>query len=302
MNFTLRQAQYFCAVARLLHFGKAAEELFVSQPVVSQEVRRLEATFGVALFDRSTRAVRLTAAGESLLPAAEELCRQARDIVELASRFSHERNSVIRLAATPSAMDHLVPLILRQADEELRGLQIEEVPVETGDVGEALETGGCDIGLGRYVTIAPRFRSEVIASDPLMVAIGAQHPLASASSIALGDLADLPLLLWPRDRNPAYYDRLMEVCATGGLDPLVVVGRPRIVGARSYLLAEGRAFALIPESTAAHLAEGIVAVPLATPESLPLSLVWLDRDPRPQVQVFIAMIRRLALAESSVRR
>lgn len=293
MKVTLRQAEFFTAVAAELHFGNAARTLFVSQSVVSQEIRRLEENLGVLLFDRSTRNVRLTSAGERLEPIALELCGSARRFEEVSQRLSGDRANRLRLAATPSAMDDIVPLVLRRAEELLPQLQVEDVAVETGEVGDALVSGGCDVGIGRYIDVAGDYRFEVIRSEPLFVALSSAHPLAGNSSIELAQLADLPVLLWPRERNPRYYDRLMEVCATAGLEPLVLVSRPRIIGARSYLISDNRAFGLIPQSTAGHPAPGIVTIPLAVQELLPLEMAWLDGDPRPQLHAFLDLVRRV---------
>jgi len=109
-------------------------------------------------------------------------------------------------------------------------------------------------------------------------------------------LADLPLLVSPRERNARYFDRLILACTRAGLDPLVLLSRPRIVGARSYLIAEGRAFGLIPASTAQHPVPGIVTIPLASPEDVPLEVMWLQNDPRPEVQQFVELVRRIGVS------
>ena len=297
MNITVRQAEFFAAVAETAHFGRAAEGLFVSQPVVSQEIRRLERNLELALFDRSTRSVVLTSAGESLLPLAQNLLEAASRFTTVASRLAGPANAAIRLAATPSAMNALVPEILRQAEAMLPGIAVEEPAVETGEIGEALVSGRADVGLGRYLDAPSRFRSEVIRSEPVFVALSSAHPLAGTDDIRLADLADMPLLLWPRERSPEYYDRLLEICANASLEPLLLVSRPRIVGARSYLIAEGRAFGLVPESTANLVLPGITTIPLAEPELLPMSAAWLADEPRPQVLALVELIRRVAAGE-----
>ncbi len=294
MNITMRQAEFFVAVAATGHFGRAAEGLFVSQPVVSQEIRRLERNLGFALFDRSTRSVVLTSAGESLLPLARALLEAGESFAEVAGKLAEPASAGIRLAATPSAMNALVPDILRVAEETMPGVAVEELAVETGEVGDALASGRADVGLGRYLAAPSRFRTEIIRWEQVFVALSSDHPLAGADGIRLRDLADMPLLLWPRERNPEYYDRLLEICSTASLEPLVLVSRPRIVGARSYLIAEGRAFGLVPESTAGLVLPGITTVPLAQPELLPMSAAWLADEPRPQVLALVELIRQVA--------
>lgn len=294
MNITIRQAEFFVAVAGTEHFGRAADDLFVSQPVVSQEIRRLEHNLGVALFDRSTRSVALTAAGETLLPLARALLEAGESFTEVAARLTEPVNSGIRLAATPSAMNALVPDILRVAEETMPGVAVEELAVETGEAGAALASGRADIGIGRYIDVPGRYRTEIIRWEPVYVALSSDHPLASVSGIRLADLADVPLLLWPRERNPEYYDRLLEICAQASLEPLVLVSRPRIVGARSYLISEGRAFGLVPESTANLVLPGITTIPLLEPQLLPMSAAWLADEPRPQVLAMVELVRRVA--------
>lgn len=294
MNITMRQAEFLVAVATTKHFGRAAESLFVSQPVVSQEIRRLERNLRLALFDRSTRSVALTPAGETLLPLARTLLEAGESFTDVAARLAGPTSSGIRLAATPSAMNALVPDILRVAEESMPGVAVEELAVETGEAGTALASGRADVAIGRYIDAPARFRAEIVRWEQVFVALSSEHPLAGAQGIRLADLADVPLLLWPRERNPEYYDRLLEICAQASLEPLVLVSRPRIVGARSYLISEGRAFGLVPESTANLVLPGITTIPLAEPQLLPMSVAWLADEPRPRVLALVELVRRVA--------
>ncbi len=294
MNITMRQAEFLVAVATTKHFGRAAESLFVSQPVVSQEIRRLERNLRLALFDRSTRSVALTPAGETLLPLARTLLEAGESFTDVAARLTGPANPGIRLAATPSAMNALVPDILRVAEESMPGVAVEELAVETGEAGTALASGRADVAIGRYIDAPARFRAEIVRWEQVFVALSSEHPLAGAQGIRLADLADVPLLLWPRERNPEYYDRLLEICAQASLEPLVLVSRPRIVGARSYLISEGRAFGLVPESTANLVLPGITTIPLVEPQLLPMSVAWLADEPRPRVLALVELVRRVA--------
>lgn len=298
MSVTLRQLEVFVAVAETAHFGNAAERLHISQPVVSQEIRRLERALDAPLFERTTRTVRLTRAGRTLLDDARDVCCAVDTFVTRGRRLSAGRANRLRIAVTPSVVDQILPAILRRAEDDLPGALLEEVPVETGEVADALEHRDCDVGLGRYIEPTPGQRSETIRSERMLVALSSRHPLAEEPEIDLARLEDLPLLLWPREQNPPYHDRIVRICAERGLEPLLLVSPPRIVGGRSYLIADNRAFCLIPESTACRLSGDIRAVPPARPASVPLSVVWTDHDPRPLVTEFVRLAREVG-AESS---
>lgn len=294
MGVTLRQLEIFVAVARECHFGRAAEALHISQPVVSQEIRRLERAVGAPLFDRSTRTVTLTELGSALVEEAGEVHRAARNFADRATRLSGERRCRLRIAVTPSVMDQLLPAVLRRAEADIPDAALEEVAVQTGEVAEALLGGGCDVGIGRFVAPPPGHTAEIIRSEPVLVALSSNHPLAGSDAVNLADLGDLPLLLWARTQNPAYYDHLVSICADRGLEPAVLCSPPLIVGGRSYLIADGRAFSLVPESAAARFTAGITVLPLSRPAAVPLSMVWRAGDPRPAVRDLLAVIRAVS--------
>ncbi len=295
MDWSLRQIEVFCVVARVLHFGRAAEELYVSQAMVSQEIRRLEAHLHARLFDRTTRRVALTEFGEQLLPYAQEVSDAARTLTVMARRLDPQGRRTIRLAATPSAMDGFVPAVLRAAEAE-GAIGIDEVAVETGSLLVALESGEADLGLGRYLASTPGFQIEQLYEEPLAVLISAGHPLSAEPTIDLSCLADLPLLLWPREVHPVYHDAILAICRDRGLDPLVMTARASITGPRSYLLSEGRVFALVPQSSARTAPAGVVARPPTRPAAVPMSLIWRRNDPRPSLRQLVDLVRRVAAA------
>ncbi|MBO1269907.1 LysR family substrate-binding domain-containing protein [Arthrobacter cavernae] len=186
--------------------------------------------------------------------------------------------------------------MISQSERELPGLSIEDVPVDTGAVSSKLQSDGGDIGLGRFLTPPPGFRKETLVHESVLVTLSFSHPLAGSESIELQDLGDLPLLLWTREQNPEYHDALLEICYGRGPSPLILVSPPLIVGARSYLIAEGRAFSLVPESAANHLPASLRAIPLKTRATLPLEMLWLEHDPRVIVPQFLDIIRSEARA------
>ncbi len=294
MSVTLRQLEIFVAVTQNMHFGKAAELLHISQPTVSQEIGRLERQFGVPLFDRSRRSVSLTEAGQMLAEDARGLLADAARLVSKVQAYGAESLSTVRVVASPSVVNRLLPGVVRRAEVELPGVDIADFSVETGSVSASLAAEVGDIGLGRFLDDVPGFRIEKIADEALFVVLGDEHDLSTAAAIDLNELSGLPLLLWSRGQNPAYYDHILAVCRDRGLVPDLVVSPPRIVGSRLYLLAESRAFSLVPESTVAHLTGGLSAVPLANPATVPLEIQYRANETKTSVVETCHLIRAVA--------
>src|SRR5919197_2280820 len=112
-SMELRHLRYFVAVAEELHFRRAAERLYVAQPAVSEQVRKLEEELGVRLFDRTQRKVSLTVAGEALLVEARRVLRQA-ELAQLAARnASQSAVEQLRVSFVPNALPRAMPLVLQ---------------------------------------------------------------------------------------------------------------------------------------------------------------------------------------------
>ncbi|MFJ3958093.1 LysR substrate-binding domain-containing protein [Arthrobacter sp. NPDC090010] len=294
MKITLRQVEIFLAVAEELHFARAAERLLLSQPTVSQEIRRLERGLGIELFDRSRRAAALSAAGAALMKESAELLAAAQRLVRAAERLAEPRAKAVTVVASPSVINKLLPDAIRVAEDQLPELRIHDVGVNTGGILEGIQTHSGDIGLGRFLPSIPGHEKEVLVEEPVMAVLSVKHPAAREETLELDTLGDLPLLLWPREQNPGYYDALLGICTDRNLTPLILVSSPLIVGARSYLIAENRAFALVPRSAVGHLAPGTTAVHLKAPARLPLEMLVPAHDPRPDVVSFLDIIRAQA--------
>jgi len=296
MGITLRQVEIFVAVAEHLHFGRAAEALHISQPTVSQEISRLEKALDLPLFDRSRRSASLTPAGKVMADEGRALLAQAAGLVGRVKLYEESRMRLARIVASPSVVNQLLPSVISRAETALPQVQIEESAVDTGQVSSTLDQQHADIGLGRFLDDLEGFTREMIAAEQVFVAISRHHPLAKGPRIELEELHDLPMLLWPREQNPAYYDFLLRLCNERGLSPMVLVSPPRIVGSRRYLLSEARAFSLVPASMVGHMSEDLSTVPLSVPATLALEMQWRTDDTRPQLKMLRKIIREEAKA------
>lgn len=273
MRFTLRQLTVFAAVERTAHFGNAADLLQLSQPTVSADIKALERALKVTLFHRSRRGASLTTAGQKLLPYAQSLLESAEQLHRSALAVADERDHLIRLAATPSLVNRLVPRLLQELATVPGSLQVEVVEVPTGGVGTAIAAGDADVGIGHFVEVPHGCSGATIGYNELwLLAEAGKLDPESAASLSL--MEGRSLMIWPRDHNPEYYDALMEACRERGFSPPTQESPPRIPGAYSYLLISGKSFALVPEDYARDAPTSLSCAPLSPPAQLPLQAIW----------------------------
>ncbi|MFL6179822.1 MAG: LysR family transcriptional regulator [Actinomycetes bacterium] len=205
-RFTLRQLEYFVAVAEAGTITAAAEQVHLSQSAMSTALVDLERAFGVQLLVRHhARGVTLTPSGDELLITARELLRQADELDTSAHALGEGLVGRIRLGCFAILAPYLLPPLLAAIEKELPGLEVE--PVE--EALDGLETGlregrfevalSYDLGLGEGIE-----RKELLNIKPYAL-LAASHPLASADSVRLADLADEPFVLLDLPHSRDYF-------------------------------------------------------------------------------------------------
>ncbi|GAA4668929.1 MULTISPECIES: LysR family transcriptional regulator [Amycolatopsis] len=186
-DLEVRQLRYFVAVAEELHFGRAAERLGMAQPPLSRAIRELERQLGVRLLERTTRQVRLTPAGEVLL-------RDARTAIEAVSaagrRAQHAGRPApgLRLALKADYDAGLLPRILSAFEQEDEAVPVELLLGGRGEQAPALREGRADVALLPEPFEPRGLDSEPLLTEPRLLAIAANDPLAARSSLCLADL------------------------------------------------------------------------------------------------------------------
>ena len=275
MKVSLGQLRAFAAVAREAHFGRAAASLGVAQPTVSKEIRQLERAIGAPLILRSAAGSVLTAAGEHLRPLADRVVEAVREFERAAEGARRVSRRSITVAASPSIVNRLLPELLRYLDDAESGITIVPLEVETGEVADAVETGRADLGIGHLIGAAPNSVTRQLGMDEVYLLLHNSWASRVQETGDLRALGTLPLLLWPREHNPSYYDFLVDTCRERGLDPLVLTGTSRIGGSWAYFLEDARAFSLVPKDFALRVGRGeLTAQQLDPPAFLPLEAVW----------------------------
>jgi DNA-binding transcriptional LysR family regulator len=278
----LRHLRYFLAVADELHFRRAAERLHMAQPPLSQAIRALEIELGVQLFERNSRSVTLTEAGR--LFAVEEVRRAGAD------------RPILRvgcIAATPITFLHQ---FLAGLHETLPAAQPRMRHLPSFEQVSELQAGQLDLGIfydaGRHRGIES---TPVFAGEPMMALLPGSHRLASLPVVPAEELADEPLVMFPRAANAALYDRMLAILAGIGYRPPVVVEAPGTDRRDMALaVAEGLGVALLPATRRAIGDDVVAARPLDRLAAMPDMVVAWRATPTRLLRQALEPIRELA--------
>ena len=276
----ISQITAFLAVAEELHFGRAAQRLHSAQPPLSRTIRQLEKQLGATLFDRNTRNVRLTSAGEALLGPAREIldaCRLAEIAVAAAGRGQVGR---VRIGFSGVSSHLLIGRWAKLVRHTHPG--IEFVLNSSAFASEALNKlldGTLDIGLGRWIFTPPGIASRVILNEDFVVAVTADHPLAGRDGVRIEELATEPWVALPADPGSALRDSLLRAAHDAGFTPRIVQSAPDSMSLMALVSAEVGC-ALTVSSVVENVNNpDVVFLPLVGgPSTLQLRIAWRADD------------------------
>jgi DNA-binding transcriptional LysR family regulator len=243
----LRQLEYFVAVVEEASFTRAASRVLVAQSGVSAQVRRLEAELGVALLDRSGRTVTVTEAGAAVLPFARAALGAVAGVREAVDALRGLTRGHVRVGMVTAGPSVTLTELLASFNALHPGVEITLTEAASDALFAALRAGDLDLACASIGPIAPEgIETQVIIDAPIVAAVGAGHPLAARSSVALEELSEYPLICLPRGTGVrSLWD------ATGV--PARVAFEASDPGVLAQLAARGLGVAILPEPAAGGL-------------------------------------------------
>ncbi|WP_214416839.1 LysR family transcriptional regulator [Sphaerisporangium fuscum] len=300
----LRQLRYFVAVAEELHFGRAAERLLIVPSAVSQQVRRLERELGADLFDRSPRRVRLTEAGQRLLPEAREMLaaeQRARAAVTGCAAARGDRLRVGTSTGMGDRLDRVLEVLTGLAPD----LRVELASVSTAVRLEQVARGELDAAFVRGVEEGPDgVRLVPVWRDRLLVVIAARHALARRADLELAELAGLPLYLTARRNNPPLVDLVVGACRDAGFEPVPGPPHSSLQDTLAALGAGSPGWSVVYAAHAAQLAtERVAFLPVrdvsghGTPLVLPTAVAVHRDSPPARLGSFLEACRAVGASD-----
>src|SRR6201996_6886517 len=259
----LRRIQYFVTVAEETHFGRAAERLQMAQPPLSQQIKALEAEMGVTLFQRTTRKVELTAAGERFLPRARAILASVDEAVTEAAQVADGCLGRIAIGFTGSATYDLLPSLVRVLRADLPGIELDiRGEMLTPDQVAALLDGTLDRGLLRPPVHTAEVEVHVLRREPLIAVLPEHHPLAGRDRVQLADLRDDPFVAYPSHHRSVVYEAVIDACQRAGFFPRTLDEVAETSTLVSFVAA-GLGVALVPASVQHLRITGATYLPLA---------------------------------------
>jgi len=281
----LRHLKAFIAVAEELHFGRAAERLHMAQPPLSQQIRQLEKSLGVQLFERSTRSVRLTSGGEALLEHARAVIDGVEDAERAARAGGRGEYGKVTVGFAGASSRFLLPQLARAVRAAYPDLELVMLGQTYANAALArIADRTLDLGFVRLPFQMPGLEYRPIEDESLVVALSEDHPLAGADDVSILDLAGEQFVSFPRDAGSTLRTITQQFCLQHGFSPRIVQEAPDSYTIHS-LVAAGVGVTIALSSTTHIQQPGIRYLPLR--EESPRfqsALAWHRDNPSPALQ------------------
>jgi DNA-binding transcriptional LysR family regulator len=301
----LRHLRYFLAVADALNFSRAAERLHLSQPPLSQQVRRLEGELGAKLFDRSKRQIKLTAAGEIFATKARAILAQCDEAAKLAARaergeFGHLRLGLWQLPVPP-VQTRLIIECLRAFVRCSPDVHLTLQSLLPAEQIKAVKDGGIDVGIVR-LPVAQKSRGiaiETILREPMVLAMSENNSLARFKTVPLRELSNQRYIMFARDANADFHHFIAKACRKEGFSLNIAYFQDDLYSVWA-LIGAGLGVALAPASLQELRLPGIVfrkfepAAPV-----MEMALAYMNADKVSVVSQFLDVARKIARAYSA---
>ncbi|BAH50913.1 LysR substrate-binding domain-containing protein [Rhodococcus opacus] len=287
----LRHLHAFLAVAEELHFGRAAERLHVAQSPLSQTVRALERELGTDLFVRTTRSVRLTAAGEALVAPARVIEAQLGIVRGIAQAASAGETGRVTVGFGGAGGYTVLSVLARSLADTYPGIELGLRPqMYSGEVLDALARGTLDMGIVG-LPVPRGFATHTVREEALMLAVPAGHRLADAGAVAPQELASERFVIYPAEHGSVVRDATLALCAAAGFAPVVAHEAPDPYSLLA-MVGAGVGVAVVVDSTAHLTMDGVEYRPIAGDvPTLPIAMAWQDSNPSPAVQTVTRVLR-----------
>ncbi|MES2259915.1 MAG: LysR family transcriptional regulator [Pseudomonadota bacterium] len=298
MILDFNHVRCFVTVAEELHFGRAAARLFMTQPPLSRNIQLLEHALGVTLLERTSRSVRLTAAGQVFLGDAIRILSFTEQAAASARRVGRGEAGRVTIGFTAVSGYELIPSLIAAARAALPEIAVVLKEMVSVAQIEALKANTIDLGFVRPLASQRALEHQLVAREALVLALPARHPLAARERIGIADLHCQPFIMYSQDEGKYFHDLITGLFGVSGVAPEYVqhVSQTHTVLA---LVRAGLGVGIVPASVRQFCAPDVVFKNMWRDDACAeMYMAWGPQRSNPALETF----REFALAHFAAQR
>tara|TARA_Y100001968_G_scaffold324346_1_gene363487 strand:+ start:857 stop:1744 length:888 start_codon:yes stop_codon:yes gene_type:complete len=295
MNYQieLRHFVYFLAVAEELHYRKAAEKLFISQPGLSTQIKQMEEILGTQLFVRDKKKVQLTPAGAYLKKEVEFILNHLDQTKKQVKLIGSGQMGEVRIGFLGSAMQSVVPDLLLQLKEKFPGVHTTLEELSNRAQINAILADRLDLGFVRLARVPKGLEVKPVFEDTFSLVLPADHPLGERDFKHIGQVSNEDFILFSQDYSPMYYDTVLSICEDSGFVPNV--SHKSVHAQTIFKLVENKlGIAIVPTTLQHGFQMKVKFIEMKNiQQRAVLSMVWKSDNRNPALQNCMDLLLKL---------
>ncbi|XCF07346.1 LysR family transcriptional regulator [Tamlana crocina] len=288
----LRHITYFLAVANELHFRKAADKLFISQPGLSRQIKDMESHLGITLFNRHNRQVKLTPAGAYLKTELTKNLNNLNTILNHAKLLDTGKDGKLNFGYVGSAMQRIIPDLLLKFTQNHPNILFSLKEMENNKQVEGLLSQDIDIGFVRLERVPRGLKTKAVLKEPFCLVLPEKHPIDHSNFKNLSQFKTEHFILFDAEYSSSYYEKVMEIFDDSGFTPLI--SHNTIHAGSIYKLVENNfGVSIVPKSLQIENHPNIKFIELhKIRQRTVLSAVWNKDNQNPILNEVLALIHK----------
>ncbi|MEO0571191.1 MAG: LysR family transcriptional regulator [Bacteroidota bacterium] len=286
----LRHYTYFLTVAEELHFRRAAERLFISQPGLSNQIKQMEELLGVELFIRDKKKVVLTPAGRFLKQEVEFILSQLQNVKKQVKLIGEGSLGEVRIGFLGSAMQNVIPNLLLKLQAESPDIQTSLEELSNRAQIQSLIKGQLDLGFVRLGEVPDSLESRPVFEDTFSLVLPMDSQIDTSNFKGMHQVANKSFILFSKEYSPLYFDTVMSICKEAGFQPYV---SHKSVHAHTIfrLVENGLGIAIVPTSLKYGFQMGVKFIELKKiRQRAVLSVVWNKENRNPVLKNCVELL------------
>ena len=286
----LRHMRYFLAVAEELHFRKAAEKLFISQPGLSRQIKTLEDALGIVLFERHTRKVVLTKVGEYLKIEFSMQIKMLSHTLENAKMLQDGKQGALKIGYVGSAMQEVIPNLLLNFEKKHPNILCNLKEIDNQQQLEALLSFSLDIGFVRLERVPRALEIKPILKENFCLVLPTDHEIDSSNFKSLGQFKEESFILFDAQYSASYHEKVMQIFDDCGFTPLN--SHNTIHASSIFKLVENKfGISIVPKSLAQKRGHQIKFIELdLIAQKTTLSVIWNKKNTNPMLKEVLQLL------------